>query len=115
VTGTDILNLIGALSLLVYGVASLFLPRRVAAIISQGLTTAHGVAEFRVVHGGYFIGLAVFALLIRHPLVYAAVGVGWLGAAGARLFAWVADRPPLAPIYVAPLLFELAMGVMLLV
>lgn len=54
------------------------------------------------------IGLAAFALVVGQPLVYAALGVGWLGAAAA-------DRPPLDPIYLGLLVFEIVMGVCLLV
>lgn len=111
----DILNIVGAASLLLYGIASLLYPHRVAQLIAQQLTTPRGVAEFRVVNGGYFIGLAGFALAVQQPMVYAALGLGWLGAAFARLFAFTADRPALSPVYAGLLAFEIIMGVLLLV
>lgn len=111
----DILNIIGAVSLLGYGIASLLIPHPVAKFIAQELTSPRGIAEFRVVNGGYFIGLAGFALIVNNPLVYAALGVGWLGAAAGRVFAFFVDRPPLEVIYVGLLIFEIAMGVLLLV
>lgn len=111
----DILNIVGAVSLLGYGIASLLLPHPVAKLIAQGLNTPRGIAEFRVVNGGYFIGLAGFALVANQPIVYAALGVGWLGAAGGRVFAFFVDRPPMEVIYAGLLIFEIAMGVMLLI
>ncbi len=111
----EILNIIGAISLLGYGIGSLLMPHRMAKLIAQELNTSRGVAEFRVVNGGYFIGLAGFALLVNQPLVYAALGIGWLGAAVGRIISFILDRPPLEPIYIALLLFEIAMGIMLLV
>jgi uncharacterized protein DUF4345 len=111
----DVLNIIGALSLLGYGIGSLLLPHPVAKLIAQVLTTPRGIAEFRIVNGGYFIGLAGFALIANQPLVYTALGIGWLGAASARVFAYLVDRPPFEPIYVGLLIFEIAAGVMLMV
>lgn len=99
-----VLHLLGTLGLLGYGIGSLLLPHPMAKFIAQVLNTPRGIAEFRVVNGGYFIGLAGFAL-----------GVGWLGAAGARVFAYLVDQPPLEPIYGGLLIFEVAMGLMLIV
>lgn len=110
-----ILNIIGALSLLGYGIGSLFLPHLMARVIAQTLDTPRGVAEFRIVNGGYFTGLAAFALIVNQPLLYAALGVGWFGAAAGRLYAWLVDRPRFDSLYAGLLLFELAMGVLLVV
>lgn len=103
--------------MLLYGVMPQS-PRRCPRHFADGAIIAQiprGVAEFRVVNGGYFIGLAGFALLVNQPLVYAALGIGWLGAAVGRIISFILDRPPLEPIYIALLLFEIAMGIMLLV
>jgi hypothetical protein len=111
---TDLLHVIGAISLLGYGIGSLLMPHPIARLIAQQLTTPRGIAEFRIVNGGYFIGLSAFALLVNQPLVYAALGVGWLAAAGARVLALLLDRPKLEPIYLGLFMFEVAMGLFLI-
>lgn len=114
-SATDLMNVIGTLSLLGYGIGSLFFPHPIAKLIAQQLITPRGIAEFRVVNGGYFIGLAGFALVINQPEVYAALGIGWLGAAVGRVYATLADRPPLSTMYLGLLVFEVVMGILLLV
>jgi hypothetical protein len=110
----DLLHLIGTLSLLGYAISSLFLPHRVGRLIAQELNNPRGIAEFRVVNGGYFAGLSLFALVANHPLVFTALGIGWLGAAAARLLALLLDRPRLEPIYAGLFVFEIVMGLLLI-
>jgi len=111
----DILHIIGTLSLLGYAIGSLFLPHVVAKLIAQNLDSPRGIAEFRIVNGGYFAGLSIFALVVNQPLVYAALGIGWLGAAAVRVLALALDRPRLEPLYFALLTFEIVMGIILIV
>jgi hypothetical protein len=109
-----ILDVIGTMILLVYGVITLFFPRWVAPFIAQTLDSPRGVAEFRVIHGG-FVGMAIFALVVNQPLVYSVVGIGWVSAAVARLVAIPLDRPPLNATYIVSFFFELAFGLMMIV
>lgn len=111
----DILHLIGVIALLGYGLGSLLLPKVVAPLIAHHFDTPRGWAEFRIVNGGYFIGLSIFALLVNTPVVYQALGVGWLGAAGARVFALFVDRPKLEIVYVGLLIAEIILGIFLMI
>lgn len=110
---THILDLIGTLALLLYGFIALFFPRRSAPFIALTLDSPRGVAEFRVIHGG-FLGMSVFALIVNDPLVYMLLGIGWLGAAAARLLAIPLDNPPLNATYVVSVVFEAAFGLMMI-
>lgn len=112
---SNVLHILGALALLGYGLGSLLLPRVVAPLIAHDFTTPRGWAEFRIVNGGYFIGLSVFALLVNQPAVYQALGIGWLAAAGARLFALLVDRPQLEPVYLGLLISEIVLGIFLII
>ncbi len=111
----DVLNIIGTLSLLGYAIGSLFLPHIVAKLIAQDLNSPRGIAEFRIVNGGYFAGLSIFALIANQPLLYTALGIGWLGAGAARVLSIALDRPKLEPIYLGLLAFEIVMGIFLIV
>src|SRR5574341_137567 len=108
-----ILDLIGTLAVLLYAVLACFFPRRFAPFIAQTLDSPRGVAEFRIIHGG-FLGMSVFALVANHPLVYMMLGIGWLGAAAARLLALILDRPRLNATYVISFVFEAAFGLMMI-
>ena len=112
---SNILDVIGTLALLVYAVGSLLFPRFAAPFIAQTLDTPRGVAEFRVVHGGGFLAMSVYALAANDPRVYMVLGLGWLGAAAARVLAIPFDKPPLDVRYVGSLVFEVALGVMMIV
>jgi hypothetical protein len=108
-----IFDLIGTLVLLLYGVLATFFPRWSAPYLAITLDTPRGVAEFRVIHGG-FIAMAIFLLVVNHPLVYMVIGVGWLGAAAARLLAILLDRPALNATYIISIVFEAAFGLMMI-
>lgn len=109
---TTILDVIGTGILLFYGVATVLFPKWVAPYIYQTLETPRGVAEFRVIHGG-FVLMGIYALVLNQPAMYTMVGLGWLGAAGARLLATVLDRPSLNATYIISFIFELAFGIMM--
>src|SRR5262245_9793508 len=112
--GRDVLHLIGALALLVYGVGSLFLPRRIAPFIAQTLDSPRGVAEFRILNGGFMTGLSIAALLANQPVGYALLGIAWLGAAASRLLSMVLDRPALNASFIGYLISEVVLGMFLL-
>jgi hypothetical protein len=109
-----IFDLIGTLALLIYGVLALLFPQRFAPYIAQTLDTPRGVAEFRVAHGGGFIGMTIFALIVNDPLVYSLLGMGLLGAAAARLLAIPLDRPPLNATYIISIVGEAGIGLLMI-
>lgn len=109
-----ILNWIGAGVLLFYAAASIVRPRFVAQALEHGLETGRGVSEFRVLHGGFFIGMALFVLVANTPVAFHALGWAWVCAAAIRLAAYLPDRPAL-PLSVVGLVAEAALGVFLLI
>jgi hypothetical protein len=111
---SDVLHWIGAFSLLIYAIASAVRPQFVASWLENGLNTGRGISEFRVAHGGFFGGLALFALYSNHPIAYQALGWGWLGAALIRLLAYLPDRPQINAAYVAFFVLEVVLGIFLL-
>ncbi len=113
-TLVDVLHLIGATSLLAYGLASMIRPRWVASLLEHGLFSGRGVSEFRVAHGGGMIGLSLIAIYSNNPLVYQLVGWGWIGTAVVRLLAYLPDRPKITADYLVFLMTEIVLGVFLL-
>jgi len=90
----DVLHWIGAGSLVVYAIASAVRPKFVAQPLEHGLSSGRGMSEFRILHGGFYLGVALFALYTNNSLVYQALGWAWIGAAVIRLLAYSSDRPP---------------------
>jgi hypothetical protein len=113
-TISDVLHWIGVGALLTYAIASIALPRFVAHTLEHVLTSGRGISEFRILHGGFFLGLALFALYINNPLVYQALGWAWIGAAMIRIFAYLPDRPT-RNISLISFLAEMMLGIFLLV
>ena len=60
--------------------------------------------NFALFHGG-FAGKALFALFVDQPIVYTALGIGWLGAAAARLVTVPLDKLTLSAMYIIYLFF----------
>ncbi len=92
-------------SLLVYVIASLIRPQFVAGVLEHALNSGHGISEFRIVHGGFFLGISLFALYSSHPVVYQAL------AAVVRILSYL---PDLTAGYLAFLAAELILGIFLL-
>lgn len=101
-------------TLLFYAIASAILPHFVARNLEHTLPSGRGVSEFRILHGGFFGGLALFALFANNPLVFQAMGFGWLGAALIRIPAYFPDRPTWNLSFAA-FIGELILGLILLI
>jgi hypothetical protein len=80
-------------ALMLSGLAGVVMPNRVAAALDLPATTGRGLAETRAGLGGTYAALGGWALVRGDPTAHAAVGVTWLGAAGARLASLRLDRP----------------------
>jgi hypothetical protein len=73
------------------------------------------MAETRAGLGGTYAALGAWALLTRNPAVQRAVGVTWLGAAAARIWAVRKDEPRTDWTYWSFLATEIGLGVIALV
>lgn len=109
----DALHWVGVGSLLFYGIASAVRPRFVARTLEHELSSGRGVSEFRILHGGFFLGITLFALYVHAFLVYQALGWAMIGAAVSRLLAYFLDRPA-RNISLLSFIGELAIGIFLL-
>ena len=92
------------------GLAGAVMPRSVGSALELPATTARGVAETRAGLGGTYAALGGWALISGDPTVQAAVGVTWLGAAGARLGSLALDRPRTDWTFWAYLAAEIGLG-----
>jgi hypothetical protein len=101
---------LSSLALLLSGAAGVIAPRRVAEALDLPASTGRGLAETRAGLGGTYAALGGWALVSRNPAAHAAVGVTWLGAAGARLGSLALDRPRTDWTFWAYLAAEIGLG-----
>jgi len=84
-----ILANLGAMASLLLGAMGVFFPAAVEKFVSIKAVGELGVAEIRATYGGFFLGLAAFALYSQDKVAFVALGLGWLGAAIVRLVTFI--------------------------
>jgi hypothetical protein len=97
------------------GLAGVVMPTKVATALDLPATTGRGIAETRAGLGGTYAALGGWALLSHDPAAQAAVGVTWLGAAGARVGSLFLDQPSTDGAFWAYLAAEIGFGAAALV
>jgi hypothetical protein len=110
----DVLHWISLGMIFLYAIACLVRPRFVAPKMGHVLNTGRGVSEFRILHGGFFLGTGLFTLYANHPLVYQAFGWSLIGAGLIRIAAIPVDRPPI-PLSLIGAVTEIMLGIFMLV
>jgi Domain of unknown function (DUF4345) len=86
------MNFIGAILMTILGIVGFLQPLMVAKLVGLTPSEPHGISEIRATLGGFFIGLGGFAVYSQNTVIYGAIGMGWVGAAIARVFSLVLDR-----------------------
>jgi hypothetical protein len=83
-----------ALVTLAFGLICFFLPRLSLRILR--LRTAEGVpeavSESRATMAGFYLGVALVAILLNQPFIWMALGAGWIFTALGRLVSMILDR-----------------------
>ena len=88
----DILNLLGALLTIGFGLFGLLFPAKIARLVGLTAKTKAGSSEFRATYGGVWLAMGIALLAIDQPVAYTIVGIAWLGAALGRLFSIIIDK-----------------------
>jgi len=86
-----ILQNIGTIVTLLFGIQALIYPRVLARGLSMDLIGNKGSAEIRIGFGGPMIALSLGALIYQLEIGFIFVGLFWLGAAIVRLIAIILD------------------------
>jgi hypothetical protein len=92
------------------GLAAVLVPDQVAQALHLTASSERGNAEVRAGLGGTYLALGAWALFSGEPAARKAVGVTWLGAAGARLTALAVDKPKTDRTYWSYLALEMGAG-----
>lgn len=98
---TEILNIIGALLTVGFGLFGFLAPRCTAAALDLEPTgTTMGLSEMRASVGGLFVVAGLAAIWLGEPLAYAMIGFAYAGAAMGRVLSLLFDAPPLRKVLV---------------
>jgi len=109
-----ILNNIGAVAILLYGIGSLIAPERMGAFLHFTPDDARGSAEFRLGIGGFFTAMGIATLVLQEPAAFQVQGWGWAAAAVIRNVALFIDRPDRSQQYFMLFVFEVFMAIFML-
>lgn len=107
-------NLFGAVVVAALGLMGVFAPRLAAYFVRIAALGTTGISEIRATYGGVFLGLGLTALMVQHPAIYFALGIGFGLAALVRLASVWLDNSK-EPYNFAGIAFESLIAVFLLV
>ncbi|MCY0148863.1 DUF4345 family protein [Hoeflea sp. G2-23] len=83
-----------ALVTLGFGLLLMFGPRLSLRILRLQTSPDHpeAVSEARATMAGFYLGVAICAMLFAQPLIYLALGAGWAFTAFGRIISMLSDR-----------------------
>ena len=93
---------------------ALLRPYEAAQIAHLKPDDATGTAEARISFGGLSLMMGVGPLLLNEPAAYQVVGIAFLGAFVTRIVTLVVDHPQTRSPFVISGVFELVVGLVLL-
>jgi hypothetical protein len=82
---------LGALLTLIIGLVGFFKPGLIAGGVGLVMDGPEAVSEIRGAIGGTHLGVSLFAIVANEPMVYIAMGTGWLFVTLARFYSLWAD------------------------
>ncbi len=80
-----ILQNVGAIISFFLGFIAVFWPAKTETFVSIKSIGKEGNSEVRATYGGFFLGIALSALISQNPTVFIVLGIGWLSASLIRL------------------------------
>jgi hypothetical protein len=81
----EIIQNIGTGISILLGLLAIFWPLKVEKFVSIKGIGKEGKSEVRATYGGFFAGIAFYAMVTQNSVAFIALGIGWLSAAIVRL------------------------------
>lgn len=83
-----------ALATILFGLILMFAPRFSLRLLRLKTLPNHpeAISEARATMAGFHIGVGLCAILLAQPLLYLALGAGWLFTAFGRIISMMSDR-----------------------
>lgn len=95
---------------MILGILAILWPSKVENFVSIKSVGKEGKSEVRATYGGFFAGIACYAMVTQDSVVFIALGIGWLTAEFVRLvtlpFGYI------TPKNIFGIIFELFIGVL---
>jgi len=107
-------NIAACIAIILFGLYSLVRPYDAAGMAHLKPEDANGVAEVRINFGGLFLAMGAAPLLLNDPVAYQVVGITFIGAFITRLATLFTNHPQVDRLFVVSAVFELAVGLILL-
>ena len=108
----SLIPIFGASVTALLGILAIFLPTIIEKFISVKAEGKLGMSEIKATYGGFFLGIASFALITQESNAFFALGFGWISAATIRLITLCFGYYSLRNM--AAVMFELIIGLMCL-
>ncbi len=97
----ELFNILAAVLTIGFGLFGFLAPRYTAAALDLAPTqSTMGLSEMRASVGGLFVFLGLAAIWLGDPMLYAAIGFAFTGAALGRVMSLVFDKPPVKKVLV---------------
>ncbi len=109
------LNVVACVALILFGIYALLRPFNAAVLAHLKADDATGTAEIRINFGALSLMMGVAPLVLNNPVAYQVVGIVFFGAFVTRLIATVVDHPQIERLYIITGIFELVVGLTLLI
>ncbi len=109
-----ILNIIGILITIFFGVWALVRPKTFARLVSLTPYRERGITEIRSTSGGWIIGLCTFTLIYQEPLLFSCLGAGWISTALVRIISMLFIDNSNTSTNIKFVIVELIVGILLL-
>ena len=106
----NIIPNIGACISLLLGIWAMILPSKVESFVSIKGIGKEGASEVRATYGGFFAGIAIYAMVTQNSVAFIALGIGWLTAAIVRLITLPFGYT--TPKNIGGVVFEMVIGVL---
>ena len=103
-----IISNIGACICVTLGCIALIYPRIIEVFVSIDASSVEGKSEVRATYGGFFLGISTYALYSQSADAFITIGIGWLGAALARVITLITGSFSLKNL--GGVLFEVLIG-----
>ena len=75
-----IMSNVAATICIILGFIAIISPSSIENFVSISASGLEGKSEVRATYGGFFIGIAMYALYTQSAEAFLTIGIGWLGA-----------------------------------
>lgn len=111
----EFLNVVACIALILFGLYAILRPTDAAGIAHLKSDDSNGTAEIRISFGALSLFMGIAPIVLNQPAAYQVVGIVFLGVFVMRLITTAIDHPQTDRMFMISGLFELIVGLILVV